>query len=81
MLKRHGYPTIYIPKNKREDYLNALNKYDYNNPSKLIDFFIVRIYISILYFSTRTPLYKQFEDKKEMENFSLTLERMNFLKH
>ena len=64
MLKRNGYPPIYILENKRSDYLNALQKGNKENYQVLFDLIIERISGTMQYLYSKTSIYEKLTSKQ-----------------
>jgi fido (protein-threonine AMPylation protein) len=58
ILKRHGFPSIYITKNERSSYLNALQEGDHENYEPLINFIAGRISWTITRVFIKSDLYR-----------------------
>ena len=81
MLRRMGYPQIYIPPLEHRFYFFSLAEGNKPNHVALIDFVIHRMYQSLLYFVTKTGIaeddyseeyrnyYERTEGKDEYKKF------------
>jgi Fic family protein len=67
ILKRHGFPTIYITKKERSTYLNALSEGDYGNHEPIISFILGRIKWTFIKLFLKTDIYKLMQTDKFAE--------------
>jgi Fic family protein len=58
MLRRNGFPQIYITTKQRSEYLNALEEGNKSNYVPLIDFIITRIKATLAYLTSKTSILK-----------------------
>lgn len=58
MLRKHGYPEIYITLQQQSDYLDALEKGNVGEFSPLIDFIIERMNATLVFMASKTKLWE-----------------------
>jgi Fic family protein len=58
MLRRNGFPQIYITSKQRSEYLNALEEGNESNNVPLIDFIITRINATLAYLTSKNSILK-----------------------
>jgi len=67
MLKRHGYPQIYMGEKQQSTYFSALEKGNQQDYKPLFDFIIQRIGATMQYLYTKTFVY-QYMSSEELKN-------------
>lgn len=65
ILKRNGFPPIYITPNRRSDYLNALEAGNSENFIPLIDFIVNRIVATFVYIMSKSSWLRRIINSKE----------------
>jgi Fic family protein len=71
ILKKNGFPTIYITKNERSLYLNALHEGDFGNYEPLIKLVIERILWTFSKLFVKTELYKMLQSRQLEELYTI----------
>jgi Fic family protein len=70
MLRSADFPSIYIPREKRNSYLDALNEADLGNYVPLIDFIVSRILSSLRYLISKTSWFNIFNSREYAEIYT-----------
>ena len=69
MLKRSGYPEIYITMNQRSDYLTVLEEGNQENYEPLFGLILIRMGATIEYLESNTNLYNKMMSKEAEQTF------------
>jgi Fic family protein len=70
ILKKNDFPTIYITRNERSSYLNALREGDFGNYEPLINLVIERIFWTFSKLFVKTELYKVIQSRQFKEVYT-----------
>lgn len=79
ILKKNDFPTIYITRNERSSYLNALREGDFGNYEPLINLVIERIFWTFSKLFVKTELYKVIQSRQFKEVYTSVSDYLDLL--